>query len=76
MSWFSYKCPLKLLLCVSAILFYGCATYKPAENVQTLYDRVSKKVGTDLTVAYNEFEVQCFPIIDEKVAKTNLLTSA
>lgn len=72
MSWFSYRCPLKLLLCVLAILFYGCATYKPPDNIQTFYDRVSKKVGTDLTVAYNEFEVQCFPIIDEKAAKTNL----
>jgi hypothetical protein len=72
MSWLNYSCPLKLLLCVSAILLYGCAAYKPPDNVQTFYERVSQKVGGDLTVARNEFEVQCFPILDEKVAKTNL----
>lgn len=72
MSWFNSKCPLKLLLCGLAILFYGCATYKPPDNIQTLYDRVSQKVGADLSVTCNEFKVQCFPIINEKVAKTNL----
>ena len=72
MFWFKSKCPVKLLFCVVAILFYGCATYKPAENVHTLYERVSQKAGADLIVACNEFEAQCIPIVNERVAKTNL----
>ena len=72
MSWFNSKCPVKLLLCVLAILFSGCATYKPPDSIHTLYERVSQKVGADLTVTCDEFEVQCIPIVNERVAKTNL----
>jgi len=72
MSWLNSKCPFKLFLCILAILFYGCATYKPPDNIQTFYDRVSQKVGADLSVTCNEFDVQCFPIINARMAKTNL----
>jgi hypothetical protein len=72
MFWFNSKCAVKLLLCVLAILFYGCATYKPPDNTQTLYEKVSQKTGGDLTVTHDECEIQCIPIINEKVAETNL----
>ena len=72
MSWFNFKCLVKLLLCVLAILFSGCATYRPPDNIQTFYDRVSQKTGGNLTVTHDEFEVQCIPIVNERVAKTNL----
>jgi len=72
MSWFDSKWLTKLLLCVLAILLCGCATYKPPDNIQTLYEGVSQKGSADLSVTSNEFEVRCLPIINEKVAKTNL----
>jgi hypothetical protein len=72
MSWFNFKCLVKLLLCVLAILFCGCATYKPPDNIHTLYERVSQKAGADLIVMCDEFKVQCIPIVNERVAKTNL----
>jgi hypothetical protein len=72
MSWLNFKYPLRHLLCVLAILFYGCATYKPPDNIQTFYDRVSQKTGGNLTVRHDEFKVQCIPIVNERMAKTNL----
>lgn len=72
MSWLNSKCPFKLFLCILAVVFYGCATYKPPDNIQTLYDRVSQKAGADLIVICDGFKVQCIPIVNERVAKTNL----
>jgi hypothetical protein len=56
-----------------ATVLCGCATtYKPAENIQTLQERVSQQVKIDLSVTCNDVKVHCFPIIDQRMAETNL----
>jgi len=72
MSWLNSKSRVNILFCILTILFCGCATYKPPDNIHTLYERVSQKAGTDLIVMCDEFKVQCIPIVNERVAKTNL----
>jgi len=57
---------------VATILVSGCASYKPAANTQTLYERISKAITTELSTGSDHIRMQVFPILDDKLAKTNV----
>jgi hypothetical protein len=51
----------------------GCATsYKPPNNVQTLQERLSQRVDTEITASCQGLKFYLIPLLDEKITKPNL----